>query len=293
MELNDLFSKHGVAPERVLVLRHRPSEPKLNEVLPWLAEEHPELFNAYQQTQGEQLERAMLDADYVASFIAQGAGRALFIGLYSIGVSSRITPEEYWKIPAHIEMRTRWGMRGFTGEDQRTHILRFELNLKEEFYALWKGRLVISWPPPERSWWRRAHRNKMDVLAILEASQLMSKMPAWDELQFDFEILGILPSSWRAKLSEWRAIYYIFDESDRSGYVGSAYGENNLWQRWEYYAATGHGGNSLLKQRNPKNFRFSILERVSPDMPAEEVIRLEGKWKERLHTRFPLGLNDN
>ena len=49
----------------------------------------------------------------------------------------------------------------------------------------------------------------------------------------------------------------------------------------------------LLRQRDPKNFRFTILQRVSPDMDAGDVIRLEGTWKERLHTRSPLGLNDN
>jgi len=29
------------------------------------------------------------------------------------------------------------------------------------------------------------------------------------------------------------------------------------------------------------------------DIDANDVARLEGTWKERLHTRVPLGLNDN
>jgi hypothetical protein len=58
------------------------------------------------------------------------------------------------------------------------------------------------------------------------------------------------------------------------------------------YAARWHGGNILLRQREPKYFRFSI-QRVSPDMDAADVIRLEATWKERLHTRAPFGLNDN
>jgi hypothetical protein len=67
------------------VLRHRPHEHKLNKVLPWLAAERPELFNAYQQTQSKQLERAMkkmTGTGYVASFIGREPGKALFIGLY-------------------------------------------------------------------------------------------------------------------------------------------------------------------------------------------------------------------
>ena len=67
----------------------------------------------------------------------------------------------------------------------------------------------------------------------------------------------------------------------------------NLLGRWLNYAASGHGGNRLLRQRDPQHFRFTILERVSPDMYAEDVIRLESTWKERLHTRAPHGLNDN
>jgi hypothetical protein len=103
----------------------------------------------------------------------------------------------------------------------------------------------------------------------------------------------VLPRRLRAKLSEWRAIYFIRDESDGKSYVGSAYGADNLLGRWLNYGERGHGGNVLLRHRDPRHFRFSILQRVSPDMDAAEVIRLESTWKMRLHTRHPLGLNDN
>jgi hypothetical protein len=49
----------------------------------------------------------------------------------------------------------------------------------------------------------------------------------------------------------------------------------------------------LLHKRDPRNFRFTILQRVSPDMDANDVIPLEGPWKDRLHTCPPHGLNDN
>ena len=45
----------------------------------------------YQQTQGEKLERVMLRAAHVASFIGHEPGKALFIGLYSIGSSRPMT----------------------------------------------------------------------------------------------------------------------------------------------------------------------------------------------------------
>ena len=294
MNLNDLFIKDGIDPQRVLVLRHRPREPELNKVLPWLAAEKPEVFNAYQQTQVERLEKVMegmKGSGYIASFIGQEPGKALFIGLYSIGAAKPLTRDEYWRVPAIIEMKL-FGMEGFTTEDSRTSVLWFELRLTD-FYTSWKGKLIIGWPPPERVWWRRSHLNDMPILSILEDSALDAAMPEWDEITLSWEQLGVLPKPWKSVLSQWRGIYYIFDSSDSKGYVGSAYGKANIYGRWLDYAARGHGGNRLLRLRDPRNFRFSILQRVSPDMDPSDLIRLENSWKERLHTRKPYGLNEN
>jgi hypothetical protein len=291
MELNDLLRKQDVNPEQVIVFRHRPFEPKLNRVFPWLAADRPELFNAYQQTHGERVERALQAVTHVASFIGQRAGEAVFVGLYSVGAAKSISMREYWEIPAHSELKAL-GMKGFTEEENRSSILLFELTLLS-FYAQWKGRLVVAWPTPERSWWRRAHRNEMQVKAILEESAFDARMPEWYELSLSWEQLKVLPNRWATALRHWRAVYYIFDISDCKGYVGSAYGADNLGLRWENYGISGHGGNILLKKRDPRNFLFSILERVSPDMEGDGVIRLEAAWKDRLHTRSPYGLNEN
>jgi hypothetical protein len=294
MKLSSLLSETSIDPRRVIVMRHRPFEPELNKVLPWLAAEKPDVFNAYQQTQGPKLEKvmsALRGTGYVASFIGHGPGRALFVGLYQIGDSRPLTLSEYWEVPAYAEMKT-FGMRGFTPDQGRSSLLWFDLCLTE-FYAQWKGKLVVGWPPPERSWWRRAHRNDFPVLAVLEESALVAGMPGWNEMSLSWEELDVLPTRWRAAIEQWRGIYYIFDRSDGKGYVGSAYGADNLLSRWQNYAATGHGGNRLLRERDPRQFSFSILQRFSPDLDARDVIRLEATWKDRLHTRAPLGLNDN
>ncbi len=294
MNLNDLLLKADIDPRDVLVLRHRPHEAELNKVLPWLAAEKPDVFNAYQQTQVPRLERAMqkmTSAGYVASFIGYEPGKALFIGLYSIGTSKSLSREEFWQVPAYVKMKAL-GMTGYTEEDSRTSILWFDLALTD-FYASWKGKLVVSWPGLERSWWRRAHRNEIPILAILEDSVLDAAMPEWNDIVLTWEELHLLPVRWKSALAQWRGIYYILDTSDGKGYVGSAYGGDNLLGRWLSYAARGHGGNRLLRRRDPRNFRFSILQRVSPDMNSPKVIRLESSWKVRLHTHEPLGLNAN
>ena len=182
-------------------------------------------------------------------------------------------------------------MMGFL-KGSRPSCLWFDLTL-QDFYSDWKGKLIVNWPPPERSWWRRADRNTIPVHAVLEDSALDAAMKKWDELDLTWNQLAILPKRWQATLAEWRGIYYIFDASDGRGYVGSAYGTDNLLGRWRNYAASGHGGNRLLRERDPQGFHFTILELVSPTMDADEVVRRENTWKERLHTRKPYGLNDN
>jgi len=293
MYLTDLLQKNGIAPEQVLVLRHRPQEPQLNEVLPWLAAEKPDLFNAYQQSQNKNVEHAMMRAKYVASFIGREPGKALFVGLYSVKGSKTITYNQFMELPANIELH-KLGMLAPTEESFRVSSQWFDLVL-EEFYPSWKGKLVIGWPGLELSWWRWAHnpKNQMPVLAILEESALDVAIPKWDTIELTWEQLGVLPIRWRTGLEEWRGIYYIFDTSDGKGYIGSAYGENNLYGRWINYAASGHGGNILLRKRDHRNFRFTILQRVSPDMDQSDILQLETSWKQRLHTRKPYGLNDN
>jgi len=291
MNFNHLLADRNIDPTTVIVLRHRAHEPELNKVLPWLAEERPTLFNAYQQTQGPKLEKAMTSASYVASFLGHEPGKALLVGIYSIGETRTLTFEQFWSVPEYIELKA-FGMTGWATNQGKNPCLWFDLQLTED-YADWKGRLVIRWPPPERSWWRRAHKNDFTVLSIHEENTLAARKPDWRDIVLTWEELKVLPRSWRSALAEWRGIYFIHDQSDGKGYVGSAYGGANILGRWEGYAKTGHGNNRLLRKRDPRDFKFSILERVSPDMEADLVIRRESGWKERLHTRDPFGLNDN
>jgi len=181
-------------------------------------------------------------------------------------------------------------MKQPTVEEQPKIPLWFDLSLTD-IYASWKGRLIINWPSRRRLFWGHADKNEFPVHAILEDSEL-NTMPKWYEIDLKWEELSVLPPSLKSALSQWRGIYYIFDTSDNKGYVGSAYGDLNLLQRWEYYAKTGSGGNRLLLERNQSNFRFTILELVSPTMKYENVINLEESWKQRLHT-IEYGLNLN
>ncbi len=294
MTLNDLLLKHDISPNQVVVMRHRPREAELRKIFPWLAAEKPALFNAYQQSHGGKVQTAMekmCGKGYLASFVGLSAGEAVFSGLYRIAGAEEVSFSQFWKIPENIALG-ELGMIGWRKEDAHLRTLWFDL-LLTPFYQGWCGKLTVSWPPPERAWFRRAERNEMKILSIPEESLFTESMPGWEKINLTWAQLQTMPTTWRSALSHWRGIYHIHDESDGGGYVGSAYGNENILGRWLDYSKTGHGGNKLLRLRKKENLHFSILQRVSPDMPPEEIIRLETSWKDRLHTCGPFGLNEN
>ena len=155
----------------------------------------------------------------------------------------------------------------------------------------WSGRLIIDWPKPEVGWFKWAANSAFRVHAITEDSVLVMDVPRWNEISLTCETLPICPVKWQDALKQWRGVYYIFDRERRMGYVGAAYGNENIWHRWMTHTKKG-GDAKKLKQCDARNFVFTILERTSPDIEARDIVTLEGNWKSRLHT-IEYGLNDN
>lgn len=291
LTLDLLLAASDIDSRDVLVFRHRPYEPVLNRVFDRIVSERPDLFDCYQGTHGARTEVALSRAKYLASFIRYRPGLALFVGFYEVAGFRSVPVAECLERPLHRELMAL-GMSGFKATDGRSEVFEFELPLTS-WHEEWRGRLVIRWPGLERSWYRWADRNEFIVEAIAEESLFTKEVPPWEQIVIEWRELSLLPASWRAALSQWRGIYLIIDESDGKQYVGSAYGSENILQRWLGYARTGHGGNKLLRDRNPVNFRFAILQRLSPDLDEASVIATESTWKERLATRAPQGLNEN
>lgn len=239
----------------------------------------------------ERTEAALAKARHLAAFIRYEPKTALFVGLYPVAGWHRITIEQQMTDPAHQELIAH-GLTGDMATRGRDTLLRFDLP-RSDWHADWRGRLIVRWPGLERSWYRWADRSEFAIEAIALESLLVQPMPGWDQLSIGWGDLAVLPRTWRARLAEWRGVYLITDADDRRQYVGSAYGHENLLQRWSEYARSGHGGNKLLRGRDPARFNFSILQRVSPDMPEAEVVAVERSWKLRLRTLAPDGLNEN
>jgi hypothetical protein len=94
-------------------------------------------------------------------------------------------------------------------------------------------------------------------------------------------------------LSNVYGVYVIRDTKTDKLYIGSAYGKEGIWQRWEVYVKTnGHGNNKTLKELvdgNPdysKNFAFSLLMIMSKNTPDDQVIAQEQLMKRKLGAEY-------
>lgn len=294
-ELQDIFHKADISPGDVHVMLHSPRQRDFQTVLPGLIRTRRAAMETYQSFHGANAERALHKRRaFVASFVKTGAGaaagsaRLLFAGMYRNKGARQVSRD--W-LEANEEVQ--WLHRTFGVVEQMdlpgwTEWTWFDLPVDAALSDL-QGRLVIE-TRLTQSYVRLGENLSAPVVALHEASAFDAAPPPWRQMRPTAGMLHALPPSWAVKLAEWRGIYLIVDETDGARYVGSAYGADNLLGRWRAHVAKDEGVTVQLKHRDPGQFRFSILERVSPDMPAEEVIRLEQTWMERLATtRF--GLN--
>ncbi len=201
MELNDLLRAVDVDPKKTLVLRHRPSEAAFRKALPLLAGERLDLFDAYQSYQGEQAEQAFMKRrdGWLASFIEYETGKAIFVGIYRVHGAKSISPAEFWSRPEQSEL-TALGNPGWREDEGRDKRLLFDLE-RTSHYEDWRGKLVIGWPPV-RIWYRRAQETPLPVLAIREDSAFAGDMPSWDQVDYSWAELKILPSRMKAALEQ-------------------------------------------------------------------------------------------
>lgn len=127
---------------------------------------------------------------------------------------------------------------------------------------------------------------------------------SYDEINHDFSAMEIIVkndlSDWKVALSNVFGIYLISDKATGKHYVGSAYGEDGIWGRWNSYINSFHGNNGdlveLFKEKTEtyfkENFKFAILEVMSSAKTKEEIINKESLWKRKLFSR-EFGYNQN
>ncbi len=296
MQLASLFRAEGLLPEDIAVMFHVSDKPALHRALPFLAEEAPELFDAFQNQHGPGVEATLTKRKYMASFVAEAAGEFVFAGLFAISGNTYRSMVELDADPRRKELQRRYGDINFVdygAEKGQAGRLEFDLIPAVPLADL-IGRLRLRKPPRAKRVYRFLAENlDCPIVEITRDRRLVQPPPEWREFIVDASDLRGLPQARAARLSEWGGVYLFVDQTDFMRYVGAAYGADNLLARWLAHVAGNNGITKSLEQRDPSNFRFSILERTSPDLPADEVIAIEQNWKRRLDTLHPHGLNQN
>ena len=291
MLFNSALSEAGVAPETVAIILHKTNLPRFRQVLPWLVENRPDLFDAYQSVHSDSATSTLRRRDHAASFVPNGSGTLVFAGLYCKIAAELVPTAELYSDPRFVELERDYGAVDTAPTRhiaERQEQYRFGFRLCPELSDL-RGRLVIK-SPPGRTYTRLAERLDAEIFALLPEPVFSAPVPDWRDLVLSAAEVRLLPASWRAWLSEWRGIYLILDETDGGRYVGSAYGEANIYGRWRAHVSGEQGVTAELGHRKTSALRFSLLERLGPDTSMEDVVARETQWKKRLHT-IEFGLN--
>lgn len=181
---------------------------------------------------------------------------------------------------------------------------RYELT-EDEACREMNGRLVATFARPGRQPYLDAENCSDDiVLSEIFAEKLsFGEFPGFRAVNLTKDELELMIQksleSWRTALCNVAGVYLISDTTSGKLYVGSAYGEEGIWQRWSDYAENGHGGNVELQKlltdeglEYAKNFRFSILEISDLHASRDDILKRESHWKDVLMSRT-YGLNDN
>ena len=93
-------------------------------------------------------------------------------------------------------------------------------------------------------------------------------------------------------------VYLILATTTGQQYVGSATGTSGLWDRWQDYATTGHGGDAALRSlvacdsAYPQAFQYSVLYVFPKTLTEAEALERERRYKDKLGSRA-YGLNLN
>lgn len=293
LRFNSLLEEAGVDPREVSMILHTPTPPRLRQGLPLMVHDRPDLFLAYQSVHSDPATAALRKRPFAASFVWQPPGRQTFAGLFRILSYMRRPTREIYADPRFSEMEDLYGA---TDTAPAVNIARAETQVDFQMEAMTElsdliGRVQIP-TPGGRGYVRLAVNLDPEIIVVSPESLLLPAAPDWRDMVIHAPFLRALPDSWAARLREWRGVYLIVDEADGARYVGSAYGDENLLSRWRAHVAGARGITAGLRARDPSTFRFSILERLNPDLAPAAIISVENTWKERLHTR-EFGLNEN
>lgn len=234
---------------------------------------------------------AKSDEDWLGWQIYSGNKRERFVKEFIVSFAQISGSKFLFGGIFHIKSRSKEGYNVEPVENYRELIGRLVLNYTGENVrsTVFKPSNIFS--------------NSM-IIAIYETRYRGEPFRSFDEINHDFNALEVIVKNnlpdWKAALSSVSGIYLISDKATGKHYIGSAYGSDGIWGRWNSYIYSYHGNNAdlieLFKEKSPEyfkqNFKFAILEVIPGTKPQEYVQVRENLWKEKLFTR-KFGYNRN
>jgi hypothetical protein len=229
----------------------------------------------------------------IISFLAEPNNQAKLYGVYEI-----VGIKEKDNLPEYSE-----NIRQFCNPQNLETDFFMILEKKTEFEKF-ENRIIIDWVVPRG--WYNTYGKVLDkeIIKILPYN-FVEEFPGLMKIRLSAQELKTIIENpqthlkWYESLTRLQAVYLIMDKETGNQYIGTTYGQNGLWQRWENYAKGDFtGGNTELlelKKKNEKfysNFQYSILEVLSKNASQKECVEAESLWKEKLGTRT-FGLNKN
>lgn len=283
MNLKDiLLMKNFDLSKKVKLVRHKDNRFDVNKLV---------LYNQLEIYQSYQSKPIFDKCDYIISFIGIENTKAKFYGIFS--VTSKGEPGKNHPLPKEFIYKKQW-------DEFLNFDYWYDLKKVSGFDDL-ENRVIIDWGKSTLAW--HQWDIEKEVIQILPKGYV-KEFPGYLDFILEFKELELIYSypdankKWKEMLSEVNGIYLILDTKTGKQYIGSAYGENGIWGRWENYVKNGNGGNDLLialtKNNNiyKYNFEFSILQTLPKSLTKNEVIARENFYKKKLGSRA-FGLNKN
>ena len=165
------------------------------------------------------------------------------------------------------------------------------------------GRLILEYKNTSQQLIRNAESilDNIKVVEILKKPYKGIEFTGYNNINLTFQELEVIIKNsideWKRKLENITGIYMLSDRNTGKRYIGSAYGQEGIWQRWSSYIYSQNGGNKELLQLNNnyirENFTFTLLEWYTIGTDTEYIISRESYWKNVMMSKGKYGYNDN
>ncbi len=278
LHFSDILINAGLDPAKVQLIRHAMNDKDFRACYE---------KNMVKEYTGEQKKDFNKGYDYWAVFISGKGTEARFYKLYRVGA---VVPRCLEVMPKDYPCPQAFETPGDYYELEYADILK-------EF----ENRLIIKWGDATRVWHQKGTTEK-EIVAIQTSHN--EEFVGYENVVLPYEKLKEVVENdvdyklWYTALSNVKAVYLILDVKNEQQYVGSAYGNRGLLERWECYVDTFHGNNKLMREvicDHPDRyqfFQFSILQIFSMSTPDDIIINAENLWKRKLGTK-EYGMNAN